>query len=292
MVAAVVPYLFLLFLCWITQLRSLDCYYGTAAQLNVSNASCTVNPLYYQDSCISGVYNTLFVPIPGSDFYQCGNCTVFQGLVFAGLVSNVSCCFADYCQTIAPPPSPASCTSYTTESACQTRPDCYWCGTSYTSLFGMGMCQSFLGYTLPGIPAPQLPPWALGLGVTPQICETVTWQPFVPAYTVNTLTLDYLTTFGLPAIYNYSNQSIAIGVALDVLSRVDVHYLNDTYRFCQDDDDLINWCGVTTSRGFPYCVISETWPQPDIWGWIINTTFTGGGVGLAPLFPADRKSVV
>lgn len=260
---------------------SLSCYSGTSASLNVSIVNCTVNP-FYQDSCISAIYNNPTVPTAqGTDIYLCGNCTLYSGLAFAGLARNVSCCFGDSCQTIAPPPSPASCTALPDEATCVLRPDCYWCGASPTALFGVGLCQSWIDFTAP--PGPVLPCFGLPLAVVPTLCGSVSCPPANPPYTVNKLTLEFLTAFGLPAIG--SNQTVAIGVALDALSRyADTRYLNDTFAFCQTNSEIENWCGVNKTHPFQYCIVSETWPQPDVYGWILNTTFTGGG--LNPIFPA------
>jgi hypothetical protein len=123
------------------------------------------------------------------------------------------------------------------------------------------------------------------LVVPPSICQTVRFKQFQPAYTVNNLTLAYLTSFGLPAIRD--NITVAIGVALDVLSRyTNIRIMNDTESFCEVDEQLRDWCGVNTSSAFAYCVVSETWPQYDVWGWLENTTFTGASSSLSSIFPA------
>ena len=271
--------LVLLLLCLLSPLHlSLTCYSGTWA---TATTNCTVDPLQGQDSCVTAVFQTPLVPGNGTVVYTCGSCSLYQSLV--GLASNVTCCASgDLCQPVAPPPSNASCEALVTETACVTRSDCYWCANS---IFGMGLCQSFVGFSFPGSGVPQLPAFALPLVVPPPVCATVAFQGAVPAYTVDKLTLQYLTAYGFPAII--ANMTIAIGVSLDVLGRYgQTRVLNDTESFCTVDDELRSWCGINTSTPFAYCIISETWPQSDVWGWISNTTFTSPSSSLSPIYPA------
>lgn len=60
--------------------------------------------------------------------------------------------------------------------------------------------------------------------------------------------------------------------------------LNDTYNFCVVDSELQQWCGFATGHPFNYCIIAESWPQDDVWGWMQNTTFTGTA-SLTPIKP-------
>jgi hypothetical protein len=182
---------------------SLVCSFGTAAELNQTAVplNCTVNALLGQDSCISAIFQTPLVAGAGTAVYTCGNCSVFQtmGSTPGSSVSNVTCCSSgDLCQTISPPPPVASCESMITQSSCIALSECYWCGSS---IFGMGICQNYTGFTFPGTGVPQLPAFALNLVVPPPVCSFVDFQQFQPAYTVNNLTLAYLTSYGFYPIY-------------------------------------------------------------------------------------------
>lgn len=176
---------------------SLTCSFGTAEELSQSALSCIVNPLFGQDSCISAIFHTPLVPGVATPVYTCGNCSLFQSFSATpgSFTSNVTCCSSgDFCQTIAsPPPPPTSCDALTTQSSCIALSACYWCNGS---IFGMGICQNYTGFTFPGTGVPQLPAFALNLVVPPPVCSSIAFQQFQPAYTVNNLTLQYLVGYG------------------------------------------------------------------------------------------------
>lgn len=183
---------FLLLSVFVFPSLSLTCNLGTAASLNAIPNNCTAfagSPAF-QDSCISAKFNTPLTPPYGSDVYFCGNCATYQNL---SLVSNVSCCQNDTCQTIAPAPAAGTCNSFTNSSACTAGGNCYWCGNS--GLFGgIGICQSATGFAY-GVC------WGIPLVVPPPVCGVVDCPPFAgPAYTVTYLTLDYLVGFGFAPI--------------------------------------------------------------------------------------------
>ena len=262
---------------------ALVCKLGTAQP---PQSNCTVTAAYGQDSCISATFHTPLVGGNGTDVYTCGNCSIFQSIAMipGGFLANVACCSAsDLCQTVSsPPPSPPACDALVDQSSCTARQDCYWCGAG---ILGVDLCQSFIGLSFPGTGGQQLPPFALPLVVPPPVCSFVAFQQFQPAYTVDKLTLAYLEAYGFPSVG--ANVTVAAGISLDVLSRyANTRVMNDTESFCTIDDDLRNWCGVNTTTDFKYCIVSETWPQYDIWGWIENTTFTSQSASLNPIYPA------
>ncbi len=122
--------------------------------------------------------------------------------------------------------------------------------------------------------------------VPPPTCGSVACAPAVPAYTVNNLTLAFLTAYGFPSVLATVGDLEARGLALDALSRSgQTRVLNDTYNFCQIDTELQQWCGFSTTSPFKYCIVAESWPQADIWGWMQNTTFTSPS-SLTPIEPA------
>lgn len=176
---------------------SLTCYLGTTA---TATSNCTVTAAYGQDSCVGFLFQTPLVPGNGTYVYTCGNCSLYQSFAATpgGFASNVTCCASgDLCQSVAPAPPLGSCEELVSQTNCTARADCYWCGAD---LFGVGLCQSFVGFTFPGSGVPQLPAFALPLVVPPPVCSEVAFQQFQPAYTVNKLTLAYLEAFGFPAI--------------------------------------------------------------------------------------------
>ena len=144
---------------------------------------------------------------------------------------------------------------------------------------GLSLCQPMPGAGIDTC-------WAVPLTVPPSVCGSVTCAPFEPAYTVEKLTLAFLVNYGFEPITAIGNNSdTARGIALDVLSRLSgTRYLNDTYSFCEVDQDLQHWCGYNSGQAFAYCIVAETWPQPDLWGWIQNTTFTAPSI--TPIYPS------
>lgn len=274
---------FVLLSVFVFPILSLTCNLGTAASLNAFPNNCTVfsgSPAF-QDSCISAKFNTPLVPPYGSDVYFCGSCAAYQVSPLNLTVSNVTCCQNDTCQTIASAPAAGTCQSFTNSSACTSRSDCYWCGAA--GLFGgIGVCQSFANFRYGPTAC-----FAIPLVVPPPVCGAVACPPFAgPPYTVQYLTLNYLRSFGYTPITSIGgNDTVARGTGVDALSRyANTRILNNTYSFCDVDQELQNWCGVNTSTRFKYCIVSETWPQYDTWGWIQNTTFTNPA--LSPLFPS------
>lgn len=243
---------------------ALTCYQGT--RIGPQDICNTTG----NDLCITALLSTPTFPDSGTEIYTCGNCSYFQ--TTPGYFSNVSCCSTDLCQVFGPAPSPGTCDSINNETSCINRTDCYWCENS---LVDVGICKNLS----------VLPCFATDLYMPPPICGSISCTPFTPPYTVNTLTLNYLTNFGLPAI-TYPVDDV---IALDILSReVRILSNNVTYEFCTLDREFIEWCGINSSNFpifFQYCVVSEKWPQEDIFGWIQNTTFSTNQ-GLQTIFPA------
>lgn len=251
----------------------LRCQSGTATQLALAPGnSCTTQA--GQDACISFLFNTtLDGASVGATVYTCGNCSFYQNLRYA---ANVNCCTSDLCQTVGPPASLASCGALLNESACTTREDCYWCGNSS---FGVDLCQELPGGAIDVC-------WAVPLRVPASVCGYVACAPFsgVP-YSAQTLTLPYLKAFGLPPMTSLGPRARAI--ALDARSRYNQTWVvNDTHDFCVTDATLRGWCGVDTWHAPGYCIVAESWPQDDTWGWIQNTTATAASTSLTTLFPA------
>jgi hypothetical protein len=248
----------LLFVSFISHGYTLQCHWGTTA--SISNCTTT-------DACITGAL------LNGTTVYSCGDCAFFQTNL-TNYVGNVTCCSTtDYCNTItSPPPLNGSCEAVIDSHSCLNRTDCYWCNNSVFD--SLGLCQ----------PRPPLPCWGVPVLVAqPLVCGTVECAPFEPAYTVDVLTLAYLTAFEFPSVVTASGDVGARGLGLDILSR-EVRYLNDTYQYCLVNEEVKQWCGVNTYTDFEYCIVSEKWPQDDVWGWMQNTTFAAPT--LTPVFPA------
>jgi hypothetical protein len=171
--------------------NSLECRFGTADNLQ----TCTVQSALGQDSCISASFTAPLAP-SSTEIYTCGACAVFNDPALSSTYANVSCCSdTDYCQNITNTTSDnTSCDFITSEDSCQLREDCYWCGgTPTTSLNGFGLCKSFVGFLLG-------PCWAVPLVLPPPICDELVCKPADPAYTVDTLTLEFLVDFGFPSL--------------------------------------------------------------------------------------------
>jgi hypothetical protein len=170
---------------------TLDCYFGTNDNLQ----TCTVDPSLGQDSCISASFKASAAPSI-TNIFTCGSCSAFSNPTLNSTYSNVTCCnSSNFClQTPGTASSNLTCDFLTDQDSCQLRADCYWCGGSpTTTLNGFGLCKSFVGFRLG-------PCWALPLVLPPPICESINCKPADPAYTVNNLTLQFLTEYGLPAI--------------------------------------------------------------------------------------------
>lgn len=101
-----------------------------------------------------------------------------------------------------------------------------------------------------------------------KICPTVSC-PLVKPYNVSNPAYSYgvLTGNGLPPIDNVINMAFAISMVQEV------RIMNDTTDFCRVDGEMLNWCGSNKDSSYSYCIVSEVWPQPDIIGWLENTTF-------------------
>lgn len=226
--------------------NALTCHQGTSNSEN----NCTTG-----DECLTFSFS-------GTNIYNCGNCSDYQNYSYA-----LSCCATDNCQNVTAPQT--GCNAYLTESSCISDNDCYWCGNSS---FGVDFCQPLYG---------NVPCW--GMPVLAPVCGYVGCPPADPPYTVDVLTLKFLTDFGFPAVTTVFGDVGARGIGLDLIAR-DTRYLNDTYNFCQVDSEIQQWCGVNSYTKFSYCVISETWPQDDTWGWLQNTTL--GASTLTPIYPA------
>lgn len=100
---------------------ALNCFQGTNDQNSI--VSCP----NIEDSCISALlstggsesWNLSQIEGPGTPVFTCGNCSYFQNELNNTVVSGVSCCNFDLCNTIVGTPSPiGSCDSFTTSSAC------------------------------------------------------------------------------------------------------------------------------------------------------------------------------
>jgi hypothetical protein len=260
------------FFIFITLTNALTCYQGTRAG---PQTTCTAN-LSLAEQCVTAQLHTplLLNTTNGTEIYACGNCSFFQSQ--SQYFTNVSCCSnADLCQVITIGVIDVStCESINDATQCTNRSDCYWCDSVQAQV---GLCKSLNGT--------QLPCFATSLQMPPTICRSIACLPIQPAYNASQLTRAYLTQFGLPALAYPQD----VGLALDIASReVRVVSPNVTYSFCSLDDDFIAWCGINSSTypiAFKYCVVSETWPQPDLYSWIRNTTATSNQ-GFDTLFPA------
>lgn len=249
-------------------LLSLTCYRGTANSLVNTSNNCTTS-----DECITFLFNTsLDGSTSPTSVYTCGNYTLYQQLPY---VSNLSYCLTDNCQMRDLPQSPPRCASFLTETNCTAQSNCFWCGNSS---FGVDLCQP-----LPGGPIDVC--WAVPVVIPALMCGYIGCEPSTePNYEPGFLTLDYLTNFGLPPT-TFQGDTFARGIAQDARSRYNnTRVLNDTYAFCKVDQDLQHWCGFTTNTPFTYCIVAESWPQSNVWGWVQNTTFTG--TSLTTIFPA------
>lgn len=246
----------------------LTCYKGTRISLAQNNNTCNAGT---GQQCIRAVLTTPTVLDNGTEIYTCGNCSQFQSPTF----HNISCCNSgDLCQNLGVLPDSESCDAVTNQTGCVFRSDCYWCNNS---LLGLGICKELSNFSAPC--------FAVSLYMPPPICESIACAQINPQYSSNKLSLQYLTNFGLPSIPYPTN----IELALDLYSR-EVRTLssNVTRNFCTLDSEFISWCGINSTTFpvfFKYCIISETWPHPDIYGWITNTTFTTNQ-GFETIFPA------
>jgi hypothetical protein len=264
-------YSIFLFALFLREYAGLTCYKGSQVG---PQTTCTAN-LTLGEQCITAQLHTPGLNTTnGTEIYACGNCSYFQSATT--FFYNVSCCNGlDLCQTFGPTlPDPSTCESLNSQSGCIARNDCYWCDSVQA---GVGLCKSLNGS--------KVPCFATSLAMPPTICSAITCTPVVPAYNVTDLTRSFLTTFGLPGL-SYPTD---VGLALDIMSR-QVRILSDnvTYDFCDLDLEFVEWCGINSSNFptyFKYCVISETWPQNDVYGWLRNTTMTGNA-GFNPLYPA------
>lgn len=251
--------------------HSLTCNFGTASSLALAPANCTVSA--GQDACISAVFNTtLNGNTTGNSVYTCGNCSFYQSST--SFAASVTCCATDNCQTIDPPPATGTCASLTDSASCTTRDDCFWCNNS---VFGMGICQDLPGGTINDC-------WAVPLRAPPSVCASIQCAPPPQPYTVQSLTLAYQAHYGFKPVMSLGTNA-AIGFALNAQSRfAQTRVLNDTYAFCDVDQELKQWCGHNTTSKFAFCILAEDWPQPDVWGWIQNSSLTA--TGLVPIYPA------
>lgn len=256
----------LISLCCLGIVSGLRCSFGTSA----SYTNCTTTAS--QDSCIEAQFlNT------NTTVYTCGDCSLYVNNT--NHTSQVSCCSgADFCLNItAPLPSHTACDALTTLNECTNRSDCYWCDNS--SFNGLGLCQA--------LPLAYVPCWATPLFLPAGLCDSVQCQPAYEAYAVESLTLDYLNGYGFKPVTSVVGDLKARGVALDALSRFSgTRIMNDTYAFCRVDREIREWCGVDTWNPFEYCLIAESWPQSDAWGWVQNTSFTSNTDGLKPIYPS------
>lgn len=246
----------------------LVCYEGT--RISLSNSLTTCNTVI-GEQCISASLITPTLADNGTKIYTCGNCSYFQSQYF----NNVSCCNSgDLCQTLGSLPNSGSCDAIINQSFCNARNDCYWCNNSIVST---GICKSLSNFLAPC--------FAISLYMPPPICESIKCHPIIPSYTVNKLSLKYLTDFGLPSI----PYPVNVELGLDLESReIRVLSNNVTHNFCTLDQEFISWCGINSTTFpifFKYCIVAESWPQKDVYGWITNTTFTSNH-GFDTLYPA------
>lgn len=242
-----------------------NCRIGT----QVENSTCST---LTGQTCVGGYIS------PATEFFTCGNCTQYLELanVTGSLITNVSCCSSDYCEQVTIAPSSSSCDSINASDVCINQTNCYWCNNTMNT--GYGSCRSWAG-----IPSCFIVP----LFVPPPICGAVICPPVSTPYMVSNPSLmgkAALNAFGLPT----PDYLTAMELAADLLFR-QYKVFNDTTHNCIAQQDLIQWCGVNYSdvNSFPYCLASETWPQPDIGGWILNTTFSSSRRyhdGLWPLY--------
>lgn len=240
--------LVLLFLCvHLGHVLSLTCYSGP--QGNVAN--CMANDTVNNQTCITITLGEV------TGFY-CGDCTVLSN---QSRFNSYACCDSDLCQngTAEPPPSTA-CYLQKDSANCTVDPDCFWCDGS---VLGAGMC---LSTAQTGLPC-----WALS-GSFPwnTMCAAVAC-PYVEPYTVGSVlyNLTVLLARGLPPL-----GSTAVATGLDLMSRELLFTFNASRQFnCITSDLLLQKCGANHSgKWAKYCVMSEVWPQPDMAGWLANTT--------------------
>ena len=245
---------------------SINCIIGT----NINNGICNNNNI--SESCISGYLDS------ETKIFLCdNNCSKYNNIL-----KNLTCCStSDNCsQIITTINNTNSCSLINSSNLCINRTDCYWCNNIMNT--GYGSCRSLIG-----IPSCYIVP----LFNPPPICGSILCPPIPDSLKYNVtnpiLTKEYLTNFGLPPL----SYGTSLGIAADLLSRTDYRILNDTSAYCIIQEDLINWCGVNYSElnSFPYCIASEKWPQEDIGGFLLNTTFTSNRRyhdGLWPIFPS------
>lgn len=115
------------------------------------------------------------------------------------------------------------------------------------------------------------------------ICGSVECAPINPPYSAQVLTKQFIDEFKFP---NLTREQRLL-IALDISTR-EVFYLNETNSFCVLDVELQEICGLNSSanvQGWTYCILAESWPQNDLWGWMQNTSPTSS-LGFDTIFPA------
>lgn len=222
----------------------------------------------------------------GTEVYACGNCTYYQVTLNNTVVHSVSCCDTNDCFVPNAPSPVGTCDSITTRSSCVNMTDCYWCDSFMNNSFGL--CKS-LG-------TPYLPCFGQGSSMfsPPPICMDIGCAPPPVPYFAQQLTFNFLLDFGMPPVSSTPpsvSRNPFEDLALQLIGAEasgNVRYLNDTNAFCQIDQELQEWCGINNDHypnAFQYCLVTERWPQPDVFGWIQNTTFTNNR-GMQVIFPA------
>jgi hypothetical protein len=247
---------------------ALNCIIGT------TTINATYNTNITGDSCISGYID------PETQVFTFGNCSIYQTIL-----KNLTCCNNyDNCNqnttTISIVLNQGSCNLINSSNECISRTDCYWCNSIVST--NIGSCRNLLYIEAQNcFVAPLFNP--------PPKCGSIECPPIPLAQQYNVsnpiFTKKYLTDFQFPAL----SYPLALALGADILSR-QVRIANNTASYCVfQAKELNEWCGVNDSdiNSFPYCLASEIWPQTDIGGWLLNTTFSSNRRyhdGIFPLF--------
>jgi hypothetical protein len=254
--------------------------------INFAPAACNFSAGY---ECIHAFLYTQAKPgvyLPGyTEIFDCDLRSTYDALAASGVMTNVSSCnSSDLCITGPTNPLPTTgCETIDDQDTCTNTSKCYWCGNS---IVGNGICKSFAGWPYPC--------YALyTLAMPANVCGYIGCNVTEPYTTPNEtmLTKDFLYNFGMPNPgFVPFKGNFSVLTALDISGR-QFHVMNitqyTTRGFCGTDNDLQDWCGTDNSawpNTFKYCLATDKWPQPDVWGWISNTTFTKNGI--TPFFPA------
>lgn len=205
------------------------------------------------DSCVTAQLSTL-------ELYFCGNCVSANT---STILKGVKCCGSNLCNTIDNTTviDGSTCESITNKTVCMSRSDCLYSSGGVAG----NMCLSIEYFDTPC--------WSIKDLYFPNnnsVSPNIDCPPVSPKFNVtNKAVFDYKMMID----YGYYPVTNVTFVALGLMNLKEVRYLNDTTAYCVVNNELKNWCGSNNAAQYSYCIMSEQWPQPDIIGWLENSTY-------------------